>query len=378
MHEVGSLSWLNVAKYQVDVGQFSLGVIFLLFFSIVPSSACPDKCVCNATTVQCLNQNLVEIPRPLPTNTETLIVTGNNISRLTNDSFPVRLEYLTKLNLSGNGIEQVDPEAFTNLPNLVLCELSNNNIREFSPDAFSKDNKIEKLIMSRSVYSSSYVDVISKLLRRTTRVTHLVLSNNDLPILPPDMFSNLSSLSVLDLRNNSIVDLKNVYLGNRELTKLDLQDNSLKVLYNSTLQNFSLSKLEVTLSGNPWFCDCNMADMLVWLNTHDQVVDKMDLSCTSPENLNQSKLLQLASSQLQCKFSGNMKNVLETSYVFLGMVLALIGVIFLLVLYLNRKGIKRWMHNIRDACRDHMEGYHYRYEINTDPRLANLSLNSDV
>ncbi|KFM09829.1 Trophoblast glycoprotein, partial [Struthio camelus australis] len=54
------------------------------------------------------------------------------------------------------------------------------------------------------------------------------------------------------------------------------------------------------------------------------------------------------------------------------------GAIFLLVLYLNRKGIKKWMHNIRDACRDHMEGYHYRYEINADPRLTNLSSNSDV
>ncbi|KAG1936149.1 trophoblast glycoprotein [Pimephales promelas] len=72
-----------------------------------------------------------------------------------------------------------------------------------------------------------------------------------------------------------------------------------------------------------------------------------------------------------------MDRALEPSYVFLGMVLALIGVIFLLVLYLNRKGIKKWIYNIRDACRDHMEGYHYRYEINSDPRLANLSLNSD-
>lgn len=36
---------------------------------------------------------------------------------------------------------------------------------------------------------------------------------------------------------------------------------------------------------------------------------------------------------------------LEASYVFFGLVLALIGLIFLMVLYLNRRGIQRWMRN---------------------------------
>ncbi|KAF6728132.1 Trophoblast glycoprotein [Oryzias melastigma] len=116
--------------------------------------------------------------------------------------------------------------------------------------------------------------------------------------------------------------------------------------------------------------------MLMWLKNSTQVTDKQDLTCAEPESLRHQPLLQVELSQLKC--SSDMERVLETSYVFLGLVLALIGVIFLLVLYLNRKGIKRWMYNIRDACRDHMEGYHYRYEINSDPRLANLSINSDV
>ncbi|XP_060776655.1 trophoblast glycoprotein-like [Neoarius graeffei] len=118
--------------------------------------------------------------------------------------------------------------------------------------------------------------------------------------------------------------------------------------------------------------------MVMWLQSTDIVVDKQNMTCAHPDQLRTNQLLQLKQSELQCTYSGNMEVALETSYVFLGMVLALIGVIFLLVLYLNRKGIKRWMYNIRDACRDHMEGYHYRYEINSDPRLANLSLNSDV
>ncbi|CAL8282349.1 unnamed protein product [Arctogadus glacialis] len=52
----------------------------------------------------------------------------------------------------------------------------------------------------------------------------------------------------------------------------------------------------------------------------------------------------------------------------------LTGVVFLMVLYLNRGGIKRWLNNIREACRDQMEVYHYRYEQDSDPRLANVAV----
>ncbi|EMP26503.1 Trophoblast glycoprotein [Chelonia mydas] len=70
---------------------------------------------------------------------------------------------------------------------------------------------------------------------------------------------------------------------------------------------------------------------------------------------------------------GEQKELETASYVFFGIVLALIGVIFLMVLYLNRRGIKRWLNNLREACRDQMEGYHYRYEQDTDPRRASAS-----
>ncbi|CAL8402308.1 unnamed protein product [Boreogadus saida] len=52
--------------------------------------------------------------------------------------------------------------------------------------------------------------------------------------------------------------------------------------------------------------------------------------------------------------------------------------VFLMVLYLNRGGIKRWLNNIREGCRDQMEVYHYRYEQDSDPRLANDTVPSDV
>lgn len=355
-------------------------VLFLACFGTAASLECPHKCVCTGTTVECNHQNLTSIPQPLPANTITLSLTGNHIPRLTEDSFPVRLDYLAELNLPENRIEQVDPRVFDNLPRLRLLDLSNNRISNFSPDAFPENNTLQVLNLSRSVYNFSYVDVFCNLLKHgVPKLSNLSLANNDLVIFPDDMFSSLSDLTVLDLRNNSLVSIKNVTFRNLALISLDLRSNALKELSNGTLKEFSqIPGLQLYLQENPWVCDCNIEDMVLWLQGSDIVVDKQNLTCAQPEKLRTNSLLQLKHSELQCIDSGNMEVALGTSYVFLGMVLALIGVIFLLVLYLNRKGIKRWIYNIRDACRDHMEGYHYRYEINTDPRLANLSLNSDV
>lgn len=319
------------------------------------------------------------IPHSLPLNTKILFVTGNNISRLSVDSFPVNLTLLTDLYLSGNELESVDAMVFDNMPNLLRLDLSNNKIQALSERAFPNENKLQVLNLSRSFHNHSSMDVLLSVLRsrQLLQLTALDLSNNDLVILPDSIFTSLSNLVNLSLQNSSIISISNGTLKVPPLRVLDLRDNSLRDLPPTMLAEFSLKPgLLVRLGGNPWRCDCVIEDMLLWLKNSTQVLDMQNLTCADPQALRRRPLLQVELPQLRC--SGDMEGVLETSYVFLGLVLALIGVIFLLVLYLNRKGIKRWMYNIRDACRDHMEGYHYRYEINSDPRLASLSINSDV
>ncbi|XP_029306511.1 trophoblast glycoprotein [Cottoperca gobio] len=357
------------------------GVMHFLFLlaAVLSCHGCPDKCLCFSQTVKCQNQDLDAIPHSLPANTKFLFVTGNNISHISVDSFPTHLQMLTDLYLSGNEIESVDAMVFDNLPNLVRLDLSNNNIQTFSGRAFPLDNKVQLLNLSRSFHSHSFMDVVLSVLQsgNLLKLTVLDLSNNDLVILPDNIFASLSSLVDLSLQNSAIISIQNGTLRAPPLLDLDLRYNSLRDLPATALEEFRLKPaLRIQLAGNPWRCDCFIDNMLLWLKNSTQVIDVQNQTCAEPEALRRQPLLQVEQSQLKC--SGDMDGVLETSYVFLGLVLALIGVIFLLVLYLNRKGIKRWMYNIRDACRDHMEGYHYRYEINSDPRLANLSINSDV
>lgn len=340
---------------------------------------CPDECLCLSQSVTCQNQNLDSIPHSLPTDTKSLDVTGNRISRISEDSFPTPMEHLTDLKLSGNALEVVEANAFDNLPNLVRLDLSDNEITNFNESAFPLNNTLQFLNLSMSFFNYTYVyDALSALQgANLVQLTMLDFSNVDLFVPPDSLLSSLPLLVSLSLRNCSIVSVRNGTLRAPALRDLDLRDNSLRYLGPSTMAEFDHKPgLRVRLSGNPWHCDCLIEDTLLWLKNNTQVVDVHNLTCSDPAALRHRHLLQLQYSQLKCL--GDMESVLETSYVFLGLVLALIGVIFLLVLYLNRNGIKRWMYNIRDACRDHMEGYHYRYEINSDARLANLSINSDV
>ncbi|XP_077431916.1 trophoblast glycoprotein [Vanacampus margaritifer] len=353
--------------------------LLLLLAIIMSCQGCPEKCACSLQTVKCQNQDLDAIPHSIPVNSKLLFITGNNISSINEDSFTSHLELLTDLDLTDNKMEAVEKMVFHNLPNLERLDLSNNKIQTFSEKAFPDDNKLQVLNLSRSFHNHSSVNGLVNVLEngKLFHLTVLDLSDNDLVLLPDDLFTSLSNLVNLSLQNSSIISIPDRILKVPQLQDLDLRHNSLRNIPPTTLTEFNLKPdLHIRLEGNPWRCDCFIEDLLVWLKNSTQVTDMKNLTCADPERLRRRPLLQVEQSQLKC--SGNMEGVLETSYVFLGLVLALIGVIFLLVLYLNRKGIKRWMYNIRDACRDHMEGYHYRYEINADPRLANLSINSDV
>ncbi|XP_028653491.2 trophoblast glycoprotein b [Erpetoichthys calabaricus] len=358
-----------------------LGILRLLSAQTI---TCPQSCECsspgNRVIVKCLSQNLTDVPKDIPPSVKILFVTGNFIQELRSNSFPEPLDQLVNLNFSSNRITSIDPQVFAKMPNLKVLDLSHNQILTFSPEAFGANNSVRELNLSSAMANSSVMPDLYALLQNGSlaNLVSLDLSDNQLSFLPGDTFSGLVNLKSLDLRNNSLVSLRKDTFRNLSLHQLDLRSNALKTLCNSTLHSLDTQPdIQVQLLDNSWICDCNIEDFVAWLRRTDIVVDGTSLSCAFPDPLRRIPLVNVDLSQVDCNYE-DMKRVLQTSYVFLGIVLALIGVIFLLVLYLNRKGIKKWLYNIRDACRDHMEGYHYRYEINTDPRLTNLSLNSDV
>uniref|UniRef100_A0A8C5NS47 LRRCT domain-containing protein n=1 Tax=Junco hyemalis TaxID=40217 RepID=A0A8C5NS47_JUNHY len=204
----------------------------------------------------------------------------------------------------------------------------------------------------------------------------LDLSHNPLLSVAAGAFAGAPLLRTLQLNQALLAALPAALLP-PGLEELDLRNNSLQRLAAAELRSLDapeLRGLRLSLASNPLSCDCGLRPFLAWLRgaAANRVLDARSLRCAGPAALRGTALLRLRPEALACaRGDGGEPAELETaSYVFFGIVLALIGVVFLMVLYLNRRGIKRWLHNLREACRDQMEGYHYRYEQDADPRCA--------
>uniref|UniRef100_H2U9Y0 Trophoblast glycoprotein-like n=1 Tax=Takifugu rubripes TaxID=31033 RepID=H2U9Y0_TAKRU len=315
--------------------------VFRVFLGILLCSPCrclecPFGCECFAVTrtVKCISSNLQAVPQSVPGYTRTLIITGNHISQIGPDSF-AELTNVTSIILSNNRITALDSYSFSTLLNLHFLDLSGNRLMLIHPEALS-------------------------LLR-------LDLSGNQLTLLPPGMFSHLPSLQQLFLANNSLVALYGgTFSGMSHLQMLDLMHNAFTTFRTDALQELDrLGNIQILLGENPYTCSCDIRNFVAWLNESRAQVDVDALRCASPRELSNTQLWGI--SILVADLT------LQTSYVFLGLVLGLVGMVFLFVLYLNRHGMKNWIIEMRDACRDVLEGYNYRFEIDSDPHLGHIS-----
>lgn len=284
-------------------------------------------------------------------------------------------------------VTEVASRSFSALLNLRLLDLSGNLLSLIHPEAFSiSASPLQELNLSRSLYNSSTLTDLSTALRwgALGGLLSLDLSGNQLAFLRPAMFSYLPNLRQLFLSHNSLVSLPaGIFSGLTRLQELDLSHNNLRTLRAEALQELAvLRDLRFLLGHNPYSCSCDIRPLVAWLNESRARVDVDAVRCSWPRALNHSRLWGLSPQAVGCEDPvqvGGADLGLQTSYVFLGVVLGLVGVVFLFVLYLNRKGMKSWIVEMRDACRDVMEGYHYRYEIDSDPRLGQISVaNGDI
>lgn len=246
------------------------------------------------------------------------------------------------------------------------------------------NHTLRELNFSRALYNHFSVSTLGSALRWSSldSLIGLDLSSNGLIFLPPLIFSHMSSLRRLQLTNNSIVSITNKTLvGLEQLEELDLSHNALKTFSKEGLMQLKcIPKAKLHLGQNPYTCTCGIELFSTWLNTSlDRVIDVEHLVCMFPFELRNTSLLYEWKLVLGCHQVDESNNLaLQTSYVFLGIVLGFVGLMFLFVLYLNRKGIKKRIYEMRDTCREMWGGYHYRYEIDSDPRLSQLSTSADI
>ncbi|CAL1584320.1 unnamed protein product [Knipowitschia caucasica] len=361
---------------------------WIIFCALLGSgyATCPARCECSeaAQTVKCVSKDLRTVPAGIPGYTRNLFITGNQISRIGPESF-IGLENVTTLSLSNNRISEVESQTFSRLKSLRFLDLSNNQLAVIHPEAFTIQNQsLRDLNLSRALYNHSSIMDLAISLRWSSlgALQVLDLSHNSLILLPARIFSHLTNLRRLQLSNNSLVTIRNAtFQGLERLEELDLSLNSLKTVSEEGVQELDkMPETMLVLGDNPFMCKCGIEPFTLWVNrSQARIRDAEELACAFPVSLRNMSLLEAGKLTLGCHqrdAGGDL--VLQTSYVFLGLVLGFIGLIFLFVLYLNRKGIKKRMYEMRDACREVWEGYHYRFELDSDPRLSQVSSAADL
>ena len=265
------------------------------------------------------------------------------------------------------------------MTSLRSLDLSSNPLALIHPEALSiPGSPLLELNLSRSLYNSTSLTDLATAMRwgGLAGLILLDLSGNRLARLAPDTFSHLPSLRHLLLPHNSLASVSTgTFSGLHRLELLDLSHNAFGGFPAKALEEFGrLGKARLRLGRNPYLCSCEIHRFAAWLNSSvgPRVVDSDDVRCASPKGLRDAILSGVRVRAMGCGVpvqGGAAEEVsLQTSYVFLGLVLGFVGMVFLLVLYLNRKGMKKWITETREACRDVLAGYHYRYEIDSDPR----------
>uniref|UniRef100_A0A3Q1ETW3 Slit homolog 2 (Drosophila) n=1 Tax=Acanthochromis polyacanthus TaxID=80966 RepID=A0A3Q1ETW3_9TELE len=215
--------------------------------------ACPEKCRCEGTTVDCSNQKLTKIPDHIPQYTAEL--------RLNNNEFTV---------LEATGI-------FKKLPQLRKINLSNNRITDIEEGTFEGASGVNELILT----SNRLENIHHRMLKGLSGLRTLMLRSNRISCVSNSSFVGLSSVRLLSLYDNQITSMN---------------PGAFDTLH-------SLSTLN--LLANPFNCNCHLAWLGDWLRRKRIVTGNP--RCQSPYFLKEIPIQDVAVQDFACE-DGNDEN----------------------------------------------------------------------
>lgn len=213
---------------------------------------CRCKWSSGKKTAACVTAGLRKVPS-LSADIQVLDLHGNQLKSLEQDAFAsIELLNLQRINLSSTSLHSLHPNAFRELRILIELDLSQNDLHQLSPDTF----------------------------RGNDRLRLLVLNDNPLTTLVREQFPPLQHLKKLELSRCKLHTIHPfAFVNLRALETIHVHQNSLSYLHHNT---FNLPVLKtLTLSDNPWYCDCRLREFHEWfLNSN---LGNEEVFCGGPE-----------------------------------------------------------------------------------------------
>lgn len=363
----------------------SLRLVGLLGLLLVYTHAddCPpdfeDRCLCGRANyngqikyvVNCTNTGFQHpaMLEKLPVETEVVIFTGNNIRSMPWNIFGKMNDYpyLDTIDMTNNNIEEIKGKTYHRVGRVKTLILNHNQLNitgdKTHPRIFSNFVNLESLHLTNAfteaIDSKEYLLALEQIFigSNLSSLIKLHLEQNEIWYFKnPKIFCNLPSLMDLHLGDNNLTDLSFDFTCLRNLRFLDLRDNRINTLSNHTLMKFDDmpergANVRIDMLGNPFNCDCNIADFLTWMRfTKVDVMDKEAYSCADgrPEfNIN-VRLWDVH--QIQCAVA--MRQEHQGTTVILGILVVLMITLLLIIGYMNFNTIRVNTNTLLDkVCR---------------------------
>lgn len=272
------------------------------------------------------------------------------------------LDALTVLNLSGNQLDQLKHEWFQGLSNLTVLDLSHNKIQALNNVVFWS---LHHLLRLRVEYNSiSSVGLLS--LKGLDSLRYLNISHNRITTIQTGTLRPTPNLEVLDVSHNPMTSLhepfkhgynirklhashlynlsrlskavftdldrvEEVLMTNcpaletvqsgalwplKAVRKLDLRFNNFTTLPSGLFDPLVQVEL-IRLDGNPWFCDCRLHWLLLWLshNVRTHILSPSNTLCAKPSNLSGITVLDAVDSRnMDCRNATVVEHTTEAHF----------------------------------------------------------------
>ncbi|XP_015922574.1 uncharacterized protein [Parasteatoda tepidariorum] len=207
---------------------------------------------------------------------------------------------LKSLNLQSSDLREL-PKAIQRLKFLALLDLAQNKIETIEPDFFSEMQSLTAINLERNrikdIDSKSFAGVNATL-------SSLSLLNNHLKTYPLEAISILSEIRVLDLGFNGITELPiDAFKKNKVLTLLALDGNPLTTIPVEAFLHLNSTLRGLSLGGSALECDCRIRWVAEWIRDRDLQVTSRERNpqfCGSPEHLRRRNFFQIQLSDFYC------------------------------------------------------------------------------
>ncbi|XP_028981782.1 chaoptin-like [Diachasma alloeum] len=199
------------------------------------------------------NNELSKIPEWSFKNLISLLVLKLDGNALTDIPDLGNLEKLEELNLSCNALHDITQQTFCKLINLKHLDLSHNEITEMPSGVFDMLASLATLDLSwnKLIKLPQYLFVARSdrgFVGNSMNLERLNLSHNELSEIPQRVFQNLTSLVVLKLDNNKLLDIPDL-CNLKKLREVNLSGNAFYDINQQTFCNLTNLKY-IDLSHN--------------------------------------------------------------------------------------------------------------------------------